>query len=1124
MKRTILPICAFAILSFCLCVSLPVSAQVTTGEVTGLVTDSSGAAVPGATVAAECPETKQTYTATTSEAGEYRIAQMAVCVYKVSASAQGFKTSLRDVTVSIALLTKADFQLQIGQKTETITVESAAPLIEYTDQLNNYVDQQRINDLPFNGRDFNSMLGIMPGVQRAPGGGFIAVSINGARTTSNNYLIDGMYNNDRYYGDSAIGQTGVLGVPATVLPNDAVAEFTVQQLPSAEYGVKGGASINVSLKSGTNDIHGGAYYFGHTDATDASNTFTHVVTPLKNHQYGANIGGPILKDKLFYYGFFEGQRNSSLAPYTLNVPTPAQVAAAQANATSICNAGSGGACTTLPGAALVKFFPTDPSGNKAFNIPNTAKLWEFLTKIDYKLSDKHQLSAKYFFGDSFQSAPSAGYTLAPPSGSGLGPDGFNSVAPSRAQLAGASWTFTISPSKILVSRFGFTRFSQIIDVATKIDPRTLGVNTGPLDAADFGVPYVYGSYISYGYIGGVAGYPITTRPDQTYDVSENFTWIKGSHTMKMGGNWQYAFTDSLRNRARSSLVFDQDPDTVNQLTQLYLLRFDRATRSFGSTQRHLYQHSLGVFFSDEWKVKPRVTVTLGLRWEVNSPLADSDRQGGNFIPGKGLLSVGPQLKRIYDFDLGDFGPRAGLAWDVFGNGKTALRFGYALTYDVPTIATIHAPQNASMNGSRSGVFTNPNQGDFSVRVTGNFISSISAANLNSCFDPVTNTSGEFICGAQGPGLATVTPLYGASPTGTPPFNIYSIRPDLKTPRTQYFQMSVQQQVAKDNVLTLAYVGTFGQRLFMIRDLNARHIGCYDSVNGVNFTTPAGVGGNTSGLDCTRPFDSIVDPISGVPEFKSIGNLTNDGKSFYHSLQASFRQQNWHGLNTQYSLTWSHCIDWNSANRGSVRSGFTPFQNPYNPRANQGNCDHDVPLNFNVGGVYSVPKVEALHRLGEGWEIGAVFTALSGRPFTAGVSSRFDHSGQDVNSVMRADCLLPVKYNTRDYLHYVANASVAFGLPADNTAGNCGRNTLRGPGLAQLDVNIAKKTRITERLGVEFRAEAYNVLNRANFANIFASGNSQSGGFQRITTSPDSSNPGIAQGGPRTMQFVVKFTF
>src|SRR6202158_1801438 len=194
MKRTALFVYAFSILSVCLGVSFPVAAQVTTGEISALVTHSSGAAVPAATVTAECPDTKQTRTATSAETGEYRVPQLAVCVYKVSASAPGFKTSVRDVTVSIALLTTANFQLQVSQKTETITVESATPLVELSDRLNQYVDEARIERLPFSGRDFNSLLGITPGVQRAPGGGFLAVNINGARRTANNYLIAGENN------------------------------------------------------------------------------------------------------------------------------------------------------------------------------------------------------------------------------------------------------------------------------------------------------------------------------------------------------------------------------------------------------------------------------------------------------------------------------------------------------------------------------------------------------------------------------------------------------------------------------------------------------------------------------------------------------------------------------------------------------------------------------------------------------------------------------------------------------------------------------------------------------------------------------------------------------------------
>src|SRR5262249_7307102 len=242
-------------------------------EINGTVTDSTGGVLPGVTVTAVCTETNLTRMASTDARGGYALPELPICVYKVSAEVQGFKTLTRDVPVSANAVAKVDFGLEVGTQSETITVEGVSPLVEFSDKLNSYVDKQRIDQIPLSGRDFNSLLGVTPGVQRDPGGGFLAVSISGARRTSNNYMIDGISNNDRYYGDSVLNQTGVVGVPATLVPMDAIAEFTVQQTPSAEYGVKGGGAINVVMKSGGNTPHGTAYYFRHDDWTDSPNYF-----------------------------------------------------------------------------------------------------------------------------------------------------------------------------------------------------------------------------------------------------------------------------------------------------------------------------------------------------------------------------------------------------------------------------------------------------------------------------------------------------------------------------------------------------------------------------------------------------------------------------------------------------------------------------------------------------------------------------------------------------------------------------------------------------------------------------------------------------------------------------------
>jgi hypothetical protein len=1139
-------------------------AQRTTGEITGTVMDQSGAAVAGATISAVCPDTNQTRAVTSGSAGEYRLSDMAICIYKVSVSSQGFKTTVRNVTVTVAQETKADFRLQLGERTETITVEGASPLVEFSPGVNNEVDTKSIVDLPTEGRDFKSILALTPGVQRSPGGGFLDVSISGQRTTTNNYMIDGMPNNDRFYGSEVVGQPGVLGIPASVLGNDSISEYTVQQLPTAENGVKGGAAINVTLKSGTNDFHGTAFYFGDYDWLNAKNYFSTSTLPYHNHNYGGTVGGPIIKDRTFFFFAFEGQRNKALEPYSVLIPTLGDVAASLADFASPtvnpnhlplnsaglnllkyypCSDGAGGIVSCTPAAAAGS--TVAPGGtSQTISSPNTDSMSSFIIKIDHKMNDKMQISGRYMFADSTQSAPLGGYTLPPAPGSGLPPDAFNSIAPTRVQLAGATWNYTVSANKILDVRFNWSRYSQILAPNNKVNPLSLGIDTGPLNPSDFGVPPVYASSVTYGNPGGIAGYPLSTRPTQTYDVSAHFSWTKGAHAFKFGGNYQYASTFSLRNRARPVLTSVQGSfETL--IDQLLTGRLDEVSRSFGDTSRHLYQPSMGLFFQDEWKVTPRLTVSYGLRWDINGALGDADKVASNFFPcappeptvcaptgfPNGLVQVQQGFSRLYNLDLKDFGPRAGLAWDVFGNGKTSLRVGYAMAYDVANFSAISAPY--VFQGARAGAFTNSNLGVFSVTALGAQDPSrlFEAFGPNTCYNPATNTPGvtpDWVCigpQAGSPNPNTPFQTLGANPTGTPPFNIFGTVPNLKTPRIQYYNATIQHQLFRNNVITVTYIGSHGTNSLLERSLNNRPLGCWDANNGGQQSGPAGTPTNTTALNCSRPFDSVYQ-LNGVPNFNYIMQLTNDGYSRYNAMQVTYRQRDWHGLDTMVNLTWSNCIDTNSVNRGG--GSTVPIEeNPYNPSSNQGPCDTDVRLNFNTGVVYEFPRWHAAGRIGEGWQIGSVVTALTGRPWTPLLGSLSDESGQDL-VYQRADCsgVKPVYQFTDPRSPSITNASAIFSIPAPNTIGTCGRNSFRGPGFKQWDFNLNKTTKITERTSFQIRFEIFNLLNHPNFNPIPSSVNVTNGSFSNFSQTPDiaAGNPYLSQGGARAAQIGGKIIF
>jgi hypothetical protein len=386
--------------------------------------------------------------------------------------------------------------------------------------------------------------------------------------------------------------------------------------------------------------------------------------------------------------------------------------------------------------------------------------------------------------------------------------------------------------------------------------------------------------------------------------------------------------------------------------------------------------------------------------------------------------------------------------------------------------------------------TNPDLGVYSVTLSGSQ-ATVPEDPRATCINPnAAGLTGDFVC--VQPGVA----IFGASPTGQPPFNAFSVPADYKTPMYHYFHGTLQREISRGNAVTVTYLGSRGRDQSWFRDINGPPVGS-------DFSNPQRF----------RPF------AAQFPTLGHIIQLTNDGKSWYNALQLSFRQQSWHGINTQYNYTLSKCEDYNSDNsRG--RNNFPQANNPYDPAGNRGPCDFDRRHNFNVGGVYAIPGSNAATR---GWEVGTVFTALSGRPFTPNVSSR-DRSGQDTGSA-RADCLAAPIYDLTNPDAFITNAAQAFATPANGRLGTCGRNSVRQPGLAQWDLNIIKQFHVSGNMRVQARWEIFNVLNRVNLG-LPQSTNVRSGLFGTIGSTPDvdAGNPVIAQGGPRSMQWAIKVLF
>ena len=1128
------------IVGFVAAVLLPCSllfAQTNTGRVVGEVRDALGAALRGSTVTISDSQRGATRILVTSQSGGYAAPNLPPGLYAIRVEAAGYKTVERsNVELQVGQDVRIDFALDPGEVSQTITVTQAAPMLETLDDvLGGTLSNRQINSLPLNGRDFQNLLVLRPGVLRYPGGGIGSISADGLRSVDNNFIVDGIDNNDSYYGQSVINGSGVQGTPATILPIDSIQEFNDESNPNAEYGWKPGAIVNVGLKSGTNDLHGTAYDFERNAAFDARNFFNPSpnMKALRLHQFGATAGGRLIPDKLFFFAGYEAV--FSLVGVTQMFSTPATVSLGGDPANSIPDAladlQAHGISESPLSQRLATLFPVNNGTNVngiVTDFPNTNRGDNAIAKLDYHVNDRHFLSASYFIGDSLQTEQDQPVLLPQ----------WLSQANTRGQVLGATWTWMPNPRWANEARLGYNRLWQTFLTADAgVDPaQAYGLDTGVSNPQDFGMPTirigVFGPPPPAGILGGNNGWPQMLRPAQTMQFTDSTSYMRAKHTLKFGGELRRSSVDQLKNRLGKGRIDFNNGHLFNAgftppfagATPLedFLAGVPNNGRILvGDTHRDLSFWSYAAFLQDDWRVSSRLTVNVGLRYELNTVIHEAHNLIGNFDPILGIVQVGQQIQSPYNGDHNNFAPRFGAAWDITGRGKTVLRAGGGIIYEIPNFDTFVGQFNFTNDPGTTGinivptaaVGVGPGGTDGTGTMTAGVMQGITNLNWTPGV-PVFNVTGMNCAGV--------------------PCDIFSVSRNLRTPYVTGWNVNLQHAFTDDLSVQMAYVGNHGSELFGVRDLNQ-----------VDPDSPAEI---TCGQceQAGRPFNSAF------PGLKFINQLANIYQSNYNGLQATLTERSSRGLSFLLGYTYSHALDQSSDNRAPQA------MDSRNPWKDYGSSDFDIRHRLTLSLTYAIPGKRSPAQFLQGWQVNSIVTLQTGQPWnvvdtgndiswTGEGSDRWNFFGNPADFTSSSSGPIPFfadgTQNAACSLHARASQLQQFGCfakgnsvmtPADpGNFGSMGRNIFRGPRLETWDLSLVKEWKLSEQLKIQLRGEFFNVLNHPNFANPYGANftygrvdPSNPGEFGCSCATPDvaDANPVIGTGGPRNVQLGVKVVF
>jgi len=1196
-----------------LLISTSLFAQSNQGRILGTVRDQSGGIIAGATVTVTDTLKGVTRTLTTDEAGEYAAPNLDPSTYSVRVEYKGFKTYTREgLNVGVGQEAKIDITMQTGEQNQTVTVTEAIPLVETTSAtLTGNIESTKIADLPLNGRNFVNLLTLRPGYVNSPGGGGGNQAGMGMRPGDSMFLIDGLNIYEWGQGQQLVNGYAPAGDAATLLPIDAIQEFNIQQDPKAELGWKPGVQVNLGLKAGTNSLHGSAYAFGRDGSWDALNYFqdpTQAAPPLSFEQYGATAGGPVIKDKLFWFVGYEAQLLS--LGITTPIRTPSDISTGKANTSMVdaCKAVGPSkitalsarlagldpvACTVTPASSSFEnVFVTNPTSGKNIVPTGLATLsdvnstYNGLAKVDYHVNDRNTLSGMFFIGD----------------GSGTWDDNpsvitsafSESLFPVTLRMGSGSWTWVPNSSYVNEFKVGYTHYAlPFLSVDHNANPQApwgisngiptgFAMNTGITNPAFFGFPRV--NIQGFTQLGG--NWPKFVGPDANTEFLDHISYLHGKHAFKFGGEYTYVDTVSgATSNAKGRINFkDSTKGGTGSALQDFLEGIVGTTSNIfvGDPIRDVHTNHFAAFFQDDYRATPKLTINLGVRYELGTVWVDANNRLGNFDPNSptGFVQVANGISSPYNGDHHDWSPRVGFAWDISGNQKTVVRAGAGLLYEfVPSSALLNS------GGNSTGLGKVPTGAEICINnkpcVPGS--GTIAAASVNP--DPANLSKGWLNNSLDTPGTPG-TPVFNATvacgdgtpdSTGNPtaPCTTASFARNLRTPYVITWNLDIQRAITPNLSLDLAYLGNHGVKLFGTNDINT-------PATGAGWGDPSVVGSpaNTCLNDVSKgPFgncnpDSNLEAMSQpyfskFPYIQYILQMSNLYRSHYHAVQASLTQRTSHGLSFTVAYTYSHATDDVSQNFG----GTTPLHNE-NPALNYGNSDYDIRHRFTFEATYAIPGPKTPGQILQGWQFNSILTLQTATPWAVqDLSNDFSGTGE-VNNPNTWGEAWNFYGNPKDFTAtpvglpffpggntataptgnsacdskaaalgplamaslfnsgcYVVGNSVLI-PPAYGTFGNVGKNIFRDTPFRNWDVSLQKNWKFKERLTAQFRAEVFNVLNHPMFADVgsghLATNDPSQGaaafGLANATPDQGSGNPVLGSGSNRDIQLGLKLIF